>query len=110
MRAPNGQSCTLGNGLEYSLVMAGDIVWRCHSHFEKSVKTGVPVRFQFSDDEVNIISSFYKDGTDMERLRRFLNCVILMQKKMPFEVQSLIHLVGTEMYSCKMVSELPVFD
>lgn len=115
MRSPNGQSCCLGGNVETSLtfaiVMAGDIVWRCEPIFDHSVETGQSVTFEFSDEEIALLARLYPE-IDNEALlvKTFLNCTILMQKKMPYEISSILRIAGTSRFSCKMVSELPVHD
>jgi hypothetical protein len=115
MRSPNGQSCCLGSSLasslEFALVMAGDTVWRCESIFEQSVKTGAPATFEFRDIELALLAQFYPDiDKEASRVKTFLNRVILMQKKMPYKISTILHMAGTNRFSCRMVKESSVYD
>ena len=115
MRSPNGQSCCLGSStgtsLEFASVMAGDTVWRCEMIFQRAVKTGTAVTFEFQDEELALLSQFYPDiNNEATLVKTFLNCVILMQKKMPYEISTILRIAGSGKFSCKMVSELPVYD
>lgn len=111
MRSPNGQSCSIGGGITLATAMAGDTVWRCEDIFKKAVQSGNSVRFEFSDADLQALAEYYPDtGQELVRVRTFLNCVILMHKKMCYEVSTIFRVMGTNSFSCKMVSELPVYD
>lgn len=93
------------------MVMAGDTVWRCEKIFADAVRTGVPVSFEFSEAELKHLEELYPTvDKELSRVRDFLNCVILMQKKMPYEVSTIFRIAGTSRFSCRMKSELPVYD
>jgi hypothetical protein len=111
MRAPNGQSCSIVGGITMATAMAGDTVWRCEDIFKKAVQSGSPVRFEFTDDDLTALAEYYPTmGQELVRVRAFLNCVILMRRKMCYEVSTIFRVIGTNSFSCKMVSELPVYD
>jgi hypothetical protein len=111
MRAPNGQTCLIIESKYSSVIVAGDILWRCKEFFERSTRTGIPVVFEFLDEELMQFERFYPNlKNDAVRVKEFLNSVILMQMKMPYEVSTVLHLVWTGGFSCRMVHELPIYD
>ncbi|MEN9920950.1 MAG: hypothetical protein RL538_843 [Candidatus Parcubacteria bacterium] len=111
MRAPNGQSCTVEGGIILAVSLAGDTVWRCEDIFKSAVETGNPVRFEFTEVDLRALAGYYPNiDYELVRVRTFLNCVILMHKKMSYEVSTIFRVMGTNSFSCKMVSELPVYD
>lgn len=111
MRSPNGQSCSVVGGIVIAIAMAGDTVWRCEDIFKKSIKDRSPVRFEFREDELEALKGYYPSiAEEHTRVKEFLNCVILMQNKMSYEISTIIRIVGTNLFSCMMVTESPVYD